>query len=377
MKIMIASDSYKGSLSSLEVAQNIQKGVLEVFPDSEFEVLAMADGGEGTVEALMDSLHGTYQQIECMNPLYEKINATYGVFHDNCAIIEMASASGLPLVKEKKIRQANTFGTGQLILDALNKGCRTIYIGIGGSATNDGGIGMAHALGVRFYDSQHQLLSPIPQNLPLIDTIDSSSLDARIQDTQIIVMCDVDNPLCGKKGASYIYGPQKGATQEDILFLDHGLQNLADVCQQTGYQNFQNVAGAGAAGGLGFGLMTFLNAKLQNGIKTILDIVHFDERIQGCQLVITGEGRIDHQSIYGKVPTGVALAAKKHHIPTIAIVGSIGENLGQIYDYIDTIESSVDHPCSLEDALKNAGDHVYQASIRMMKAIQLGKKIHF
>ena len=377
MKIMIASDSYKGSLSSLEVAQNIQKGVLEVFPDSEFEVLAMADGGEGTVEALMDSLHGTYQQIECMNPLYEKINATYGVFHDNCAIIEMASASGLTLVKEKKIRQANTFGTGQLILDALNKGCRTIYIGIGGSATNDGGIGMAHALGVRFYDSQHQLLSPIPQNLPLIDTIDSSSLDARIQDTQIIVMCDVDNPLCGKKGASYIYGPQKGATQEDILFLDHGLQNLADVCQQTGYQNFQNVAGAGAAGGLGFGLMTFLNAKLQNGIKTILDIVHFDERIQGCQLVITGEGRIDHQSIYGKVPTGVALAAKKHHIPTIAIVGSIGENLGQIYDYIDTIESSVDHPCSLEDALKNAGDHVYQASIRMMKAIQLGKKIHF
>ena len=342
MKIMIASDSYKGSLSSLEVAQNIQKGVLEVFPDSEFEVLAMADGGEGTVEALMDSLHGTYQQIECMNPLYEKINATYGVFHDNCAIIEMASASGLPLVKEKKIRQANTFGTGQLILDALNKGCRTIYIGIGGSATNDGGIGMAHALGVRFYDSQHQLLSPIPQNLPLIDTIDSSSLDARIQDTQIIVMCDVDNPLCGKKGASYIYGPQKGATQEDILFLDHGLQNLADVCQQTGYQNFQNVAGAGAAGGLSFGLMTFLNAKLQNGIKTILDIVHFDERIQGCQLVITGEGRIDHQSIYGKVPTGVALAAKKHHIPTIAIVGSIGENLGQIYDYIDTIESSVD-----------------------------------
>lgn len=377
MKIMIASDSYKGSLSSLEVAQNIQKGVLEVFPDSEFEVLAMADGGEGTVEALMDSLHGTYQQIECMNPLYEKINATYGVFHDNCAIIEMASASGLPLVKEKKIRQANTFGTGQLILDALNKGCRTIYIGIGGSATNDGGIGMAHALGIRFYDSQHQLLSPIPQNLPLIDTIDSSSLDARIQDTQIIVMCDVDNPLCGKKGASYIYGPQKGATQEDILFLDHGLQNLADVCQQTGYQNFQNVAGAGAAGGLGFGLMTFLNAKLQNGIKTILDVVHFDERIQGCQLVITGEGRIDHQSIYGKVPTGVALAAKKHHIPTIAIVGSIGENLGQIYDYIDTIESSVDHPCSLEDALKNAGDHVYQASIRMMKAIQLGKKIHF
>lgn len=377
MKIMIASDSYKESLSSLEVAQNIQKGVLEVFPDSEFDVLAMADGGEGTVEALMDSLHGTYQQIECMNPLYEKINATYGVFHDNCAIIEMASASGLPLVKEKKIREANTFGTGQLILDALNKGCRTIYIGIGGSATNDGGIGMAHALGVRFYDSQHQLLSPIPQNLPLIDTIDSSSLDARIQDTQIIVMCDVDNPLCGKKGASYIYGPQKGATQEDILFLDHGLQNLADVCQQTGYQNFQNVAGAGAAGGLGFGLMTFLNAKLQSGIKTILDIVHFDERIQGCQLVITGEGRIDHQSIYGKVPTGVALAAKKYHIPTIAIVGSIGENLGQIYDYIDTIESSVDHPCSLEDALKNAGDHVYQASIRIMKAIQLGKKIHF
>lgn len=377
MKIMIASDSYKGSLSSLEVANNIKKGVLEVFPDSECQLLAMADGGEGTVEALMDSLNGTYQKIECYNPLYEHVQASYGIFHDDCAIIEMASASGLPLVKEKKIREANTFGTGQLILDALNKGCRTIYIGIGGSATNDGGIGMANALGIRFYDHNHHELKPIPQNLPYIDSIDCTHLDSRIQDTKIIVMCDVDNPLCGINGASYIYGPQKGANQDDITYLDNGLQNLVAACQKAHLQNYANIPGSGAAGGLGFGLMTFLNAKLQSGIQTVLDIVHFDDLVKDCQLVITGEGRIDHQSVYGKVPAGVALTAQKYHIPTVAIVGSIGEDLGKIYDYIATIESSVVYPCSLQDALKNAGENVYQASIRLMKAIQIGQKIHF
>ena len=281
MKIMIASDSYKGSLSSLEVANNIKKGVLEVFPDR-----------EGTVEALMDSLNGTYQKIECYNPLYEHVQASYGIFHDDCAIIEMASASGLPLVKEKKIREANTFGTGQLILDALNKGCRTIYIGIGGSATNDGGIGMANALGIRFYDHNHHELKPIPQNLPYIDSIDCTHLDSRIQDTKIIVMCDVDNPLCGINGASYISGPQKGANQDDITYLDNGLQNLVAACQKAHLQNYANIPGSGAAGGLGFGLMTFLNAKLQSGIQTVLDIVHFDDLVKDCQLVITGESSI-------------------------------------------------------------------------------------
>lgn len=374
MKIMIASDSYKGSLSSLEIAENIKRGVRAVFPDCQFKTLAMADGGEGTVEALVDSLQGNYQKVECFNPLGEKIIAQYGIFQQN-AIIEMASASGLPLVKEKRIREANTYGTGQLILDALNKRCQTIYLGIGGSATNDGGIGMAHALGMRFYDKNHHELKPLPQNLPLISFIDNSQLDDRINKTTFIVMCDVTNPLCGPHGASYVYGPQKGASQEDILFLDKGLQNLADVCLKAGYENYQNKEGAGAAGGLGFGLITFLNAQLQSGIQTVLEIVKFDELVQDCQLVITGEGRIDHQSIYGKVPTGVALAAKQFHIPTVAIVGSIGENIDNVYDYIETIESCVDHPCSLSQAIEKTNENIYQATFRMMKAIQLGMKI--
>lgn len=377
MKIMIASDSYKGSLSSLEVADYIKKGILQVFPDCKFEILSMADGGEGTVEAIVDSLQGKYQRVKCLNALNEEIDAYYGIFNNDHAIIEMASASGLPLVKEKRIMEANTYGTGQLILDALDKGCRTIYLGIGGSATNDGGIGMANALGIKFYDEKHQELQAIARNLPYITFIDNTCLDSRIKETKIIVMCDVSNPLCGPNGASAIYGPQKGATTDDIVYLDNGLKNLAHICENAGYNNYQNEKGAGAAGGLGFGLMTFLNASLQSGIETVLDIVQFDDLVKDCDLVITGEGRIDNQSIYGKVPTGVSIAAKKYNIPTIAIVGSIGQNVERVYDCIETIESCVDHPCTLDEALKNASDNIYHATIRIMKAIQLGLKIHF
>lgn len=377
MKIMIASDSYKGSLSSLEVADSIKKGVLEVYPNCQFVTLAMADGGEGTVEAIVDSLKGEYQKVECLNALNEKITAHYGLFDHDHAIIEMTSASGLPLVKEKNIMEANTYGTGQLILDALNKGCRTIYLGIGGSATNDGGIGMANALGIKFYDKNHQELQAIAKNLPHIAFLDNQYLDKRLKDTNIIVMCDVTNPLCGPSGASAIYGPQKGATKDDITYLDNGLQNLVNVCIKSGYKNHQNEKGAGAAGGLGFGLMTFLNAHLQSGIETVLDVVHFDDYVKDCDLVITGEGRIDNQSIYGKVPTGVSLAAKKYHIPTLAIVGCIGQDVEKVYDYIETIESCVDHPCLLDEALTNASNNVYHAAIRVMKAIRLGSKLHF
>lgn len=376
MKIMIASDSYKGSLSSMEVGQCIKKAVKDIFPDSQQLLLAIGDGGEGTTDAVVHSLKGTYRNIGCYNPLYEEIQAQYGLFDQDKAIIEMASASGLPLVKEKNIQKANTFGTGQLILDALDQGCRTIYIGIGGSATNDGGIGMAYALGIRFYDENHQELLPIPENLSSIAYINNQHLDSRIKNTTIIVMCDVTNPLCGINGASYVYGPQKGASENDIKKLDVGLQNLANICVKHGYANYQNEKGAGAAGGLGFGLMTFLNAKLQSGINTVLDIVHFDNLVKDCQLVITGEGRIDNQSIYGKVPTGIALAAKKYKIPTIAIVGSIGQDVSKVYDYIETIESCVDHPCSLQEALEHAQDNLYQATVRIMKAIQVGMQIN-
>ena len=375
MKIMIASDSYKGSLTSLQVANCIKKGIKEVFPDSQQIILSMADGGEGTTEAVVESLNGQYRTIRCYDPLYQEIEARYGLFDQDKAIIEMASASGLPLIKEKKIRKANTFGTGQLILDALNQGCHTIYIGIGGSATNDGGIGMAHALGIRFYDHNHNELLPVPENLPAIAYIDSKNLDQRIKNTAIIVMCDVSNPLCGTNGATHVYGPQKGASIEDIKYLDQGLQHLADICVKQGYSNFQNEQGAGAAGGLGFGLMTFLNARLQSGINTVLEIVRFDEQVNDCQLVITGEGKIDNQSLNGKVPIGVALAAKKYHIPTVAIVGSIGQDATKVFDYIESIESCVPRPCHLHEALDNAKDNLYQATLRIMKAIRVGMNI--
>lgn len=310
MKILIASDSYKGSLSSLEISKSIQKGFKEVFEDVSFKTLSMADGGEGTTQAIVESLNGQYITIDCHNALQELIQASYGITSQG-AIIEMASASGLPLVKEKKIREANTKGTGELIKDALDRHCQKIYLGIGGSATNDGGIGMAHHLGIRFLDKNHQVLEPIPENLPFIEDIDTHQLDSRIKDTQIIVMCDVTNPLCGKTGASTIYGPQKGANEKDIQFLDQGLKHLVEICIKKGYQDYSEETGSGAAGGLGFGLMTFLNAKLQSGIETVLDVVHFDEYVKDCDLVISGEGRIDHQSMYGKVPTGVSQRAKK------------------------------------------------------------------
>ena len=376
MKILIASDSYKGSLSSLEVSKYIQKGFKEVFEDISFKTLSMADGGEGTVQAIVESLNGKYISIACHNALNEEIEASYGLI-DNFAIIEMASASGLPLVKEKRIREANTIGTGELIEDALNRGCRQIYLGIGGSATNDGGLGLAHYLGIRFLDKNNKALEPIPANLPFIKKIDSTNLDPRIKETKIIVMCDVSNPLCGKDGASAIYGPQKGATKEDIIFLDQGLLHLVDICLQEGYEDYSLFPGSGAAGGLGFGLMTFLKAHLQSGIETVLDIVDFDNVIKDCDLGISGEGRIDHQSMYGKVPTGVAKRAKKQGIETVCIVGSIGSSVGDIYDFITTIESCVDHCCDIDEALENAKVNVYKAAFRLARSIQLGQKMRF
>ena len=352
MKIIIASDSYKGSLSSLEVAKHIQVGAKKVFQDATFETIAMADGGEGTVDAMISSIGGEIKTVTVKDPLQRDIQASFGILKDSSAIIEMAAASGLPLVgQDKDIYKASTYGTGQLIQAALDNGCRTIYIGIGGSATNDGGIGMAKALGVQFLDQNNQEIPCDAYSLSKIYSIDMTQLDSRLKDTNIIVMCDVDNPLCGEKGASAIYGPQKGATLEQVQYLDQGLDNLASVCMKTGLKNAKNVPGAGAAGGLGFGLMTFLNATLAAGIDVVLKANHFEEKLNDASLVITGEGRIDYQSIHGKVPTGVGQFAKKKNIPTIAIVGCIGKDATLVYDYgVDTIESCVYAPCQLEEA---------------------------
>lgn len=377
MKIMIACDSFKGSLSSYEVASHIKIGAMRVFDNIDFEVTIMADGGEGTVDAMISSVGGHVESITVKNPLNQDIEAKYGILNNKSAIIEMAAASGLPLVEENKdIYHSSTYGTGQLIKAALDYGCQNIYIGIGGSATNDGGIGMASALGIKFLDKDKNEVPIVAYSLPIIKFIDMSHLDVRIKNTNIIVMCDVDNPLCGDNGASAIYGPQKGATIDQIDYLDKGLENLAMVCKDAGLSDIKNLPGAGAAGGLGFGLMTFLNAKLASGIDVVLEANQFIDKLENTDLVITGEGRIDSQSIHGKVPIGVAKIAKQKNKPVIAIVGCIGNGASLIYDYgIDSIESCVYAPCTLEDALSHASENVENATERILRAIQIGKKL--
>lgn len=374
MNIIIACDSFKGSLSSLEVANNIKTGALKIFPSATFKIIAMADGGEGTVDAMLSSIEGTKRTITVKDPLMQDVEASYGIFHDGSAIIEMAAASGLTLVNERKdVYKANTYGTGQLIEDAMDKGCKTIYIGIGGSATNDGGIGMASALGVRFLDKNQNILPPDAYSLMNIDSIDVSHLDSRIKDTEIIVMCDVDNPLCGKQGASAIYGPQKGATPKQIDYLDKGLKHLARVVKDSGLIDASNILGSGAAGGLGFGLVAFLNATLSPGVDVILKANHFDEMVGYADIVITGEGRIDYQSIHGKVPVGVAKVAKQKNKPTVAIVGCIGSNAELVYEHgISTIESCIYAPCTLKDALNNASGNIQNATQRVLRSIKIG-----
>lgn len=376
MKILIACDSFKGSLSSLEVASHIKKAGLKVFSDAQFDTIEMADGGEGTVQAMLNNIGGQEITVKVFNPHYQEVEALFGILNNNVAIIEMASASGLPLVKkDNDIYKASTYGTGQLIKSALDYGCKEIYIGIGGSATNDAGIGMAKALGVKFLDKDGHIIKDEAYSLPLIHSIDMSSIDARIHDTAITVMCDVDNPLCGYNGASYVYGPQKGASHTQIEYLDTGLRHLVEICQKSGLKDDSEVPGSGAAGGLGFGLMTFLNAHIEPGIDIILKASSFIEKLENTDLVITGEGRIDNQSIHGKVPIGVAKLAKQKNIPVIAIVGSIGKDIDQVYNYIDTIESCIDAPCTLEEALTNARENIENATKRVLNALKIGKNL--
>lgn len=373
MNILVACDSFKGSLSSIEVAENIKKGILSLLPDANVDMMSIADGGEGTMESLLLNNGGKIHIEKVKDPLFFDVDAEYGILSDGSAIIEMAKASGLPLVIKKDIYKANTYGTGQLIKAALDHGCKTIYIGIGGSATNDGGMGMADALGIEFLNDEGIPLPPVARSLPQIRSINMDRLDPRIKDTEIIVMCDVDNPLCGPSGASAVYGPQKGASKAQIQYLDQGLENLANVVKETGLVDARDMPGAGAAGGLGFGLVTFLNARLERGIDVILKANAFEEKLDNYDLIITGEGRIDFQSIHGKVPTGISKLAKKHQKPVVAIVGSIGKNAKLVYDYgISTIESCVYAPCELEEALAHASENVENAANRLMRAILLG-----
>jgi glycerate kinase len=358
VNILLAPDSFKGSLSALEVAESLERGLRRANSKFKIKKLPMADGGEGTVRSLVDATGGKIITKRVTGPLGDEVEAFFGILgNGETAVIEMAAASGLPLVSEEERdpTKTTTYGTGELIKAALEEGCQKLIIGIGGSATTDSGIGMAQALGVNFLDENGQEVGFGGKELKSIQNIDLSQLDSSIKGAQIQVACDVDNPLYGKNGAAYVYGPQKGATSKMVEELDDGLRHIAQVIKKTLGLDVNNMPGAGAAGGLGAGLTAFLGAELKPGIDIVIEASKIEEIIQDIDLVITGEGMIDSQTIFGKTPIGVARVAKKYSLPVIGVAGSLGSGADEVYEHgIDALFSVVDKPMSLEDAIDRA-----------------------
>ena len=327
-KIVVASDSFKGCLSSMQVADAVEHAVFQVCPSCEVVKVDVADGGEGTMDALQRTLGGQKIWLEVSDPLGRPVRASYVILEDGTtAVVEMAAASGLTLLscKERNPLKTSTFGTGQLIADAIDRGCRKFLIGIGGSATNDAGTGMLQALGYRFTDAQGCVLHGCGESLEKVASIDASSASPALMESEFIVACDVEAPLYGPKGAAHIFAPQKGAGAETVERLDNGLQHFSEVVAKSMnvIENYAQTPGAGAAGGLGFGLIAFLNARLVSGIDMVLDAIGFDSIIKDADLIITGEGRIDSQTLTGKTPYGVLQRAKRQGIPVVAIGGCV------------------------------------------------------
>lgn len=374
MKVVIACDSFKGSVTAVQAVSYLEEGIRRVWPEAEVDGIPVADGGEGTVDAFLHSVPGRRICISVTGPLGEPVQAEFALLEDGTAVIEMAAASGLPLVSPKKRNPmlTTTYGTGELILAALDAGCTRMVLGLGGSATNDGGAGMAQALGVKLLDGQGQRLPPGGGALERLERMDVSEIDPRLAKIPLAVACDVTNPLCGPQGASAVFGPQKGADREMVAKLDQNLAHFARIGQACTGRDVANVPGAGAAGGLGAGLLLFTNAQMCSGITTVLDTVGFDSRVSDADLVITGEGRMDGQSVCGKTPVGVAQRVKaKGNIPVVAIVGSIGPQAERVYDYgIDAIFSTAPGPITLEEAMENSHALLASAAERVARLMQ-------
>lgn len=362
MKIVIAPDSYKESLSAMDVATQIEAGFREIYPDAEYVKLPVADGGEGTVEAMVAATGGRKIKISVTGPTGKPVMAHFGLTgNQHCAVIEMASASGLECIapEERNPLITTSYGTGELIRAALDLGVTEFIIGLGGSATNDGGAGMLQALGIHLLDKSGHDIGKGGQCLSELEYVDVSGMDPRLQHCRITVACDVTNPLTGPQGASAIFGPQKGANPAMVRFLDENLKHYAEViARQTG-KDVEFAPGAGAAGGLGAALLAFLNAELRSGIDIVTEAVGLEKAIVNADLVITGEGRIDSQSIKGKVPVGVAKLAKRYNKPVIGIAGSLSSDVAVVYEHgIDCVFSVLNKVCTLEDALSNAAENV-------------------
>lgn len=380
MKLIVAPDSFKGSLSAAQLCDCVRRAALRVFPDCSVLALPVADGGEGTVDSLCAALSGTMLTVSVQNPLGAPVAAQYATFTSaaggaHCAVMEMAAASGLPLipVAQRDVLASNTYGTGEMMLDALQKGCTELYIGIGGSATNDGGIGCAAAFGVQFLNAAGEALAPIPANFTQIETVDLSGLNPLLAKANITIMSDVTNPLLGETGATNVFGKQKGADAAQRAVLEAGLAHyIAKVEAATGKQ-VADAAGAGAAGGLGAGLLSFTAAAMQSGVDTVLSLLDFDAKLSDADLVITGEGQMDFQSAYGKVAYGVGTRCKSAGVPCIALVGGLGQNAEAMYAHgIDSMMTTVNGVMPLEKAIENAPALCESAAERLLRMVKVG-----
>lgn len=387
MKIVIAPDSFKESLSAVSVAGCIEKGFREIFPEAEYVTLPLADGGEGTVDVLLQGLAGQKRTHQVEGPLGVLVNAEWAMLEpsesnpNKTALIEIAAASGLDLLTpdQRDPLVTSSFGTGQLILEAIEQGAHTIILGLGGSATNDGGAGIVQALGGRLLDQKEQELKRGGAALADLASIDLTGLDSRCADIELIVACDVDNPLCGDNGASHIFGPQKGAAPDQVLMLDKALENFAQVAETQGLVGSDDPVhkrtGYGAAGGAPMGLGLLFNMQIKPGIEMVLDVLQADEVLKGADLVITGEGQMDNQTLQGKTPYGIAKRASLQGIPTIGIAGSLGAEVEALYSEMNSLFGTVRSPQTLEKVLQEAELNLTRTARNIAATLRLGHKI--
>lgn len=380
MKIVVAIDSFKGSMSSVEAGMAAKEGICSVYPRADVRVYPVADGGEGTVDALVQGMGGRFVSVRVKNPLGEEIDAVYGIVNENTAIIEMSAAAGITLVAPEQLdpMKTTTYGVGQMIRDAIEKGCRNFVVGIGGSATNDGGVGMLQALGFAINDAHGKPVSFGAKGLSEIAEIREENALPALKECTFRIACDVVNPLCGENGCSYIYGPQKGAAARQIPQMDGAMAHYAKVTAEKRSCGDPDAPGAGAAGGLGFAFMAYLDGKLLPGIDLILQLIRLEESIQGADLVLTGEGKMDGQTAMGKAPVGIARLAKKYGKPVFAFAGAVLRDAKACNQVgIDALFPIVRTPCSLQDAMDkdNARQNMRDTVEQVMRVLQKGNAV--
>jgi glycerate kinase len=372
MKIVIAPDSFKGSISAVEAAKAIERGIQKAFPDADTLCIPVADGGEGTLDTLVAATNGQKIPVLVTGPLGQKVEAEYGILGDGkTCVIEMAKASGIPLIPREELNplKATTYGTGELIKQALDDGFTTFVLALGGSATNDGGAGMLQALGLSLLDEQGNTISTGGAELAKIRSIDLSEFDERITDCQFLIASDVENPFIGPHGASYVFGPQKGATSEMVLLLDACLAHWADEVEKVTGVHLHDLPGSGAAGGIGGAFQAFFPSKMKRGIDVIIEYTGLQKALKGANLVITGEGQVDFQTASGKTPMGVAQEALLKNIPTIILAGSVGKGIEELYQYgVVSVNSIMNKPMELKEAMENAGELLEKAAEQVVRS---------